>query len=459
VELAVIGDQNLRDELERLSGDPADQVGLKARARGAEAALEPAPRAGGAVATFGRYLLERGALNRVQLEEATQVMVVFGGRLGTILVEAGILTLEQVEEHLARHLDLPCAPRERLGRPDPKALEAVSADLARRCALFPMWIEKRKLHAAMLDAADPNRVDAAAFAMGRSVVPYVIAERRLVQLLEDHYGIRPDSRFTDFRILELAGHVQPRRARSVEGDGEGAAMCAAGRARPEEDDLARWREAHGMLPLGEDEELSDVDSFERLHAGPARGPLPSSAAAPAKGATDQRDGSRLPPARSAGEVAQLEAQLVMTADRDAVVPTALRVAAYYARLAAIFAVRDGMVQGVLAAGDSASPRIDGIYVPTSEPSMLAAAIGGAVFERSPARDGIDGTVVRVIGGGEPLEAAVLPIAIDGRAVQLLYVDNGPDPLAPSSLAALGALCDTISSTYQRLVAEKTRQHC
>jgi len=413
----------------------------------------------GPVATFGRHLLERGALSRTQLEEATQVMVVFGGRLGTILVEAGVLTLEQVEEHLAAHLGLPRAPRERLERPDPKALEAVGADLARRCALLPMWIEKRRLHAAMLDPARPDRVDAVAFATGRPVVPYVIAERRLVQLLEANYGIRPASRFTDPHLLELAGHVQPQRVQDLEGEGEGAAACAAGPAPPGTVDLADWRQAHGLLPLGADEELSDADSFERLHAAPAYEPLASSAAAAAKGPSEARDGSRLAPARSAAEAAQLEAELVMTADRDAVVPTALRVAAHHARVAAVFAVRDGMIQGVLAAGDSASARIDGIYVPSSEPSMLAAAIGGAVFERSPARDGIDGTVVRVIGGGQPLEVAVLPIVIGGRAVQLLYVDNGPDPLAPSSLASLGALCDTISSTYQRLIAEKTRQHC
>ncbi len=411
------------------------------------------------MATFGRYLLDRGVLNRAQLEEATQVMVVFGGRLGTILVEAGVLTLEEVEEHLARHLDLPCAPRERLGCPDPKALEAVGADLARRCALFPMWIEKRKLHAAMLDPADPDYVDAVAFATGRPVVPYVIAERRLVQLLEDHYGIRPDSRFTDFRILELAGHVQSRRTRAAERDEEGAAARAPAPAS-EEDEMARWREAHGMLPLGQGEELSDADSFDRIHGStPACGPLPSSPLAAAAAASEPHGGPSLVPARNAAEVAELEEQLVMTADRDTVVPAALRLAAHHARLAAIFAVRDGMIQGVLAAGDCASPRIDGIYVPTSGPSMLAAATRGAVFRRSPARDAIDATVVRVIGGREPLEAAVLPIAIDGRAVQLLYVDNGPDPLPPSSLAALGALCDTISSAYRRLVAEKTRQHC
>src|SRR5262245_46668272 len=72
--------------------------------------------------TFGRYLLDHGILRRAQLEDVTQVMVVFGGRLGSILVEAGLLTLEEVEEHLSRHLGLPRAPAERLERPDPDAL-------------------------------------------------------------------------------------------------------------------------------------------------------------------------------------------------------------------------------------------------------------------------------------------------------------------------------------------------
>jgi hypothetical protein len=412
------------------------------------------------VATFGRYLLERGILSRAQLEEATQVMVVFGGRLGTILVEAGVLTLEEVEEHLSRHLDLPSAPRERLLRPDAAALRAVSPDLARRCAVFPMWIEKRKLHAAMLDAANPDLVDAIAFATDFSVVPYVIAQRRLVQLLEEHYGIRPDSRFTDFRILELAGHVQPRRAPEAERCAEGAAASAAEPADDgEQDELPRWREAHGLLPLGEGEELSDADSFDRIHAGPSRAPLAGAAPARAKQPSAPPCASRLAPARSAAEVARLEEQLVMTADRDAVIPMALRAAAYHARIAAVFDVRDQMIQGLLAAGDAAGERIEGIYVPASQPGILGAATRGAVFYGRPPRDGIDGTVVRVVSGREPLEAAVMPIAIDGRVVQLLYVDNGAEPLAPSSLAALGALCDTVSTAYRRLISEQTRQHC
>jgi hypothetical protein len=42
-------------------------------------------------------------------------------------------------------------------------------------------------------------------------------------------------------------------------------------------------------------------------------------------------------------------------------------------------------------------------------------------------------------------------------VHLLYVDNGPDPLAETSLAALDALCDLVSVAYERLVLDGKRR--
>jgi hypothetical protein len=402
------------------------------------------------LATFGRYLLERGILGRAQLEDATQVMVVFGGRLGTILVESGLLGVEEVEAHLAQHLGVPSAPPERLLRPDPALLRQLSRDLARRYEVFPMWIQKRRLHAAMLDPANPDRVDALGFAVGLSVVPYAIAERRLVQLLEDHYGIRPDARFTDARILELAGHVRSRQPSEEERWQWAATTPAAAHAGHEEDRLAHWRDAHGLRPLAEGEELSNEADFSVLHATHLRGPTGAAPATPAAG---------VEPARSATERAALEADLAMTGDRDTVVPTALRIAASYARAAAVFAVRDGMIQGILAAQGSASDPIDGLYVPAAEPSMLATAARGVVFHGTPAREGVDAIVARLVGGGEPREAAIVPISIRGRVMQLLYVDNGPDPLPPSSLSALGVLCDGVSAAYGRLISASTRRHC
>jgi hypothetical protein len=408
------------------------------------------------VATFGRYLVERGVLHRDQLEDATRVMVLFGGRLGTILVEAGALTLEQLEEHLSRHLRVPRAPLERIARPEPAALAAVPADLARRHRLLPLWIEKRRLHTAMLDPGNPDVVDELGFATGLSVSPHVVAERRLVALLERYYGIRPDPRFTDSRILELAGQLRESLA-----TGRAQAPLAAPASDAEDAERAQWREAHGLAPLADGEELCGEEQFMASHTQ-ATGSAPSAAAGGDAAVPTGKPASEAAPrtpARDAASVDRLEADLLRVSSRERVAPLVLTIAAAHARHSALFAVRDGMIQGVLAGGDGAPRRIDAIFVPVDAPSLLAGPARGEVFYGAPARTGIDAAILRALGWREVREVAAMPIAVAGRVVYLLYADNGAEPLEAASLAALGALCDQARATWSRLIVENTRRHC
>jgi hypothetical protein len=399
-------------------------------------------------------------LQREQLEEATQVLVVFGGRLGSILVESGRLTIEEVEEHLARHLDVPAVPRDRIERPDPRALEVVPADLARSLALFPMWIEKRKLHLAMLDPLDVDRVDGVSFTTGLSVVPYVIAERRLVQLQEHYYDIRPDPRFTDHRILELAGHVQNRSHGRRADDAPGVRV-----APPNEDEVAHQRDSLGIRPLEDGEELSEAMAPESPNGEASDIDLagPGDATGPTAGMPRRQEpqvGPTLEPARSVAEVAALEGDLALLGGRDDVVAAALRIATYFARVAALFLVRDGMIQGVRAAGSVRTEWIDAIYLPITADGMLGRpATYGLAFHGRPAAEGIDAIAARALSGNAPAQVAVLPIGVQGRIVNLLYVDNGAHVLPATSLAALGALCDGVSAAYERLITEKRKVHC
>jgi hypothetical protein len=417
--------------------------------------------------SFGKYLLENGVVGRHQLEEATQVMVVFGGRLGTILVEAGHLSVEQVEQHLAAYLDRPCAPEERLARPDPEALGTLSADVARRYSAFPMWIEKRTLHVAMLDAHDPDSIDHLAFETGLGIAPYVVAERRLVELLERYYGIRPDPRFTDYRILEMAGHYRP-----TAGDEEPAPANPPDAGEPPRCDPGsqqefRERAALGITPLADGEELSDPLEFDLQQtdegepATPIESLLAAKSAQPSAAALPEPDQAmNVPRARDAAEVAQLEAEMALLAGRDAIAPLALRIATYFARAAALFSVHDGMIQGVAAAGSVRSWEIAAVYLPVDSSNFLASSANGLKsFRGRPGNAGIDGNILRHLCVEEPKEVAVLPVCLDGRVVNLLYVDNGVDHLAESSLAALEVLCGTIAAAYSRLILESKRRHC
>ena len=54
---------------------------------------------------------------------------------------------------------------------------------------------------------------------------------------------------------------------------------------------------------------------------------------------------------------------------------------------------------------------------------------------------------------------VFPIKIAGRVVNLLYVDNGSQPLAETAFAALGVLCQQVAAAYERLIVARKRRHC
>ena len=60
--------------------------------------------------------------------------------------------------------------------------------------------------------------------------------------------------------------------------------------------------------------------------------------------------------------------------------------------------------------------------------------------------------------GRPAAHAVLlqPVSIRGRVVNLLYADNGPDPLGDTSVAALAALAHTVARAYERLILAAKR---
>jgi hypothetical protein len=169
---------------------------------------------------------------------------------------------------------------------------------------------------------------------------------------------------------------------------------------------------------------------------------------------------RLEPAHDPAEVARLEIELVFFADRDRVAILALRIATFFCGAAALFSVRGPMIQGVLAAGEVETERIERIYLPLASGSMLAhSANTGTRFRGPPTDEDIDAGILQLLRGCKPQEAVVLPVCLGGRVVNLIYADNGADPLGETSLAALEALCDTIGAAYERLSIEGKRRHC
>jgi hypothetical protein len=382
--------------------------------------------------SFGTYLLDRGVCSRELLERATRNTVVYGGRLGTSLVEIGALDIDEVERHLAAFLCVPQAPATWIEAPAGDALAAVPRELVEELRVLPLRLEGRLLHVAMRDPRAAPQRDELGRATGFGIQPYAIAEVRLSALLEHYYGIAGE-----LRIAEEA---------------------PTGPDSPQETGTA------ALEPEGE--ELIDEETFAQLHAdwqlwsvGQGAEPGdPSETAQPvpavASGEETHHDPDAAPAARA--DAAALERELLHAPDRDAVARLALRLARVHVHAAALFVVRGRVVSGFRGDGEAVPEVIDGIMVPVDLESALTRAAASGETCRARPEAGMDQRILRALGREGVREVLVHPIRIRHHLVNLLYADAGPGPLAETSVVALGALCELVSGAYARLVLERKK---
>jgi hypothetical protein len=402
--------------------------------------------------TFGHYLVEQGVITKEQFAEATQSRVVFGGRLGTNLAELGYLRIEDIASHLSEHLEVPLAPEEWMSHPSGAARDAIADELVEKYSVLPLHLENRTLHLAMLDPRDPVQIDEIAFATGLRIVPYVLPEVQLLALLEHHYGCRREVRYINLGREAAAGLTT--KAKAGAGD--------PNQKFPELNLAA----AEDMAPLDDSQDLIDEESFQSLHAntGPNASTAQAEATAGRAPEVPEMDLAELersaPPAEAAPElvedsIAALESALVVSRDRDAVSEIALRIARHYTEAAAIFIVRGGIISGFRGDGVAISEQIAGILLPVeSDCTITAPATTRAPFHGRPPESGLDATLLSNLQRPDAREVTVFPILIRDQVVNLLYTDNGQNPLGETSFAALGALAKLIARAYERLILER-----
>ena len=147
--------------------------------------------------------------------------------------------------------------------------------------------------------------------------------------------------------------------------------------------------------------------------------------------------------------------LLAAKSRDAVASLALRIALHHVRSAALFVVNRGLISGLRAAGELADARIEGIMVPVGAESAIAESVerGRLTRVRQPFGH-VDQKLVNALGRSEVAEVVVMPVAINQRVVNLLYLDNGPEPVPVTSIGALHVLTKAMARAYEHVIVER-----
>jgi len=169
-------------------------------------------------------------------------------------------------------------------------------------------------------------------------------------------------------------------------------------------------------------------------------------------ATQTRRGPASPPA-SPSATAALEDEIGRCSDATCVARLGVYLARAYSASAALLLVRSGLIETLCC--DGLDVRASGLLLPADWPSFLAEVVAtGEPFRGAPREGELDQRILRALGREQVQEIAVLPVAVGGRVVSLLYADNGPEALGDASVAALAAVGERVASAYTRLILER-----
>jgi hypothetical protein len=145
---------------------------------------------------LGTLLLRNAAISLTQLEAGLRAQVLYGGRLGTNLVELGFLDVDGLGAYLGDLTGLPVATQALLEMTTPSTLGLVPSDLADLHGAIPLYIDAAGVLAiAMVDPTDELARGELAEKTGHPLLPHVVAELRLLYYLEKHYGVIRKARY------------------------------------------------------------------------------------------------------------------------------------------------------------------------------------------------------------------------------------------------------------------------
>lgn len=149
---------------------------------------------------LGERLIAAGLLTHEQLEQALRAQVVWGGRLGTNLVELGCIDLDTLATALGKQHGLPPALGRHFDRADRALQEQFPPDLAVKYEVVPLlrFGNPPRIAVVSIDPLTADARDEIAEAFGLEadqIVPSIAAEMRVRYHLERVYDLTRSTRF------------------------------------------------------------------------------------------------------------------------------------------------------------------------------------------------------------------------------------------------------------------------
>lgn len=458
---------------------------------------------------LGQLLVKSGVINAQQLEEAIQAQVIFGGKLGTNLIELGYIDIATLGRFLSKKYNVPTIDHTRL-KPCPcEVLKLFTKKLAVKYDAIPLGMEGQRLDVLMSNPCDFSAIDEMSFLLGKKIKTYVAPEIIIKTLLEKYYAVPRDLRYVQLSLRDV---VAMRESRVNPANKAGVTSASSASSQPAYKPAER--EKIKGLELGKSEELTTEEEFQEMleyYHSPASqsnqnavtSPSPSKHSAPPppppppppvekaqsaslslgedvmdleeivheapqwavkepRGMVEEEELEEveiieeLPEALTLKEAIE---RLVNVKDRDELSSVVLAFALSYFKRAALFITRGGMALGWDGMGGSINRRtVQGIMLPLNAPSIFKTVYdSSAFFLGAVPKTPLNERFLKLMGNEKPLSVFLIPILFRGKVVNILYGDNGDGKPAPFDISELLILAPKVPQAFEDLIMRKKRE--
>lgn len=144
---------------------------------------------------LGEAMVKDSLITKEQLKLALERQVIFGGKIGTNLVELGIMKETELAAFLSKFFKVPAVDPLKLSSLDSETISCISKEIAEKYKALPFNKERNRLHVAMLEPRSMVNIDELRFITGYDIIPYIITELRFLYALEKYYGTERDLRY------------------------------------------------------------------------------------------------------------------------------------------------------------------------------------------------------------------------------------------------------------------------
>lgn len=138
---------------------------------------------------LGEMIVQSGIASPIDIDHALQSQQVFGGTVGTNLVEAGIIDDDVLAVFLAKQTGIDRVTREELDNIDEATLQLIPLKAAQQLSVIPISKKDQSLTVAMIDPTDTRVIHKIEDNIGFILYPKIAPEFTIHLALKKYYSV------------------------------------------------------------------------------------------------------------------------------------------------------------------------------------------------------------------------------------------------------------------------------